>query len=194
MTIGRNLTTTDLNTSIAKGEPRISSGRLADRLGYDRPDYVNRMITRHMAELESYGEVSRQFDGKPGVGSAGGRPSAEYHLNEAQTLLVCMFSRTPAAAQVRREVIDVYMAYRRGNLKPPALVTEEAFGDKLYEMLEYVNDGHAALSARIDQLQRENAGLKKGLHTLSDSVRVVAANSYYDRWCIAPRGSRRKGG
>ena len=44
----------------------------------------------------------------------GGRPTLEYWLNEAQALLVCMFSRTDQAARVRRELVEVFMAWRRG--------------------------------------------------------------------------------
>ncbi|WP_085090269.1 hypothetical protein [Azospirillum oryzae] len=39
-----------------------------------------------------------------------------YWLNEGQVLVICMLSRTPQAAQVRKEVIEVFMAYRRGLL------------------------------------------------------------------------------
>lgn len=44
-----------------------------------------------------------------------------YYLNEEQALLICMFSRTPKAAAVRREVILVFTAGRRGDL-----VTQQA--------------------------------------------------------------------
>lgn len=44
------------------------------------------------------------------------RPVKTYYLNEAQALLLCMFSRTAKAAQVRKELIDVYMAYRTRGL------------------------------------------------------------------------------
>jgi hypothetical protein len=37
-------------------------------------------------------------------------------LNEAQALLVCLFSRTGKAAEVRRALIEVFTAWRRGQL------------------------------------------------------------------------------
>lgn len=92
------------------------------------------------------------------------------------------------------ECADVLFSHFFGKAQsthqPPSLVTSDAFGDKVYEMIEYVNDGYAILSSQIEQLRQENADLRKGMRTLSDSVRKVAADSYYGRYCI----SRRKGG
>lgn len=50
------------------------------------------------------------------TGKRGSKPKV-YYLNEEQALLVCMFSRTERAAAVRKEVIEVYMAYRRGHFQ-----------------------------------------------------------------------------
>ncbi|MET4689186.1 hypothetical protein [Sinorhizobium fredii] len=71
------------------------------------------IIRANQAELEAHGNLPhvRANTGKRG------RPSVFFYLNEEQALLVCMFSPTERASQVREEVIEVYMAYRRGHLE-----------------------------------------------------------------------------
>ncbi|WP_454016984.1 hypothetical protein [Azospirillum sp. Marseille-Q6669] len=44
------------------------------------------------------------------------RPGKAYYLNEGQALVICALSRTPQAALVRRQIIEVFLAYRRGVL------------------------------------------------------------------------------
>lgn len=96
-------------------EPRIKDIRLGERLGMAQPLNIRQTIEANRAELEAYGEV---FTRRVKTGSKGGRPGIEYWLNEPQALLLCMFSRTDAASEVRRELIEVYMAWRHG--KTPA--------------------------------------------------------------------------
>ena len=57
-----------------------------------------------MLELEAYGNIPylTEKSGKRG------RPGKAYHLNEAQALLVCKFSRTPTAAAVRKLLIETF--------------------------------------------------------------------------------------
>ncbi|WP_237905007.1 hypothetical protein [Azospirillum brasilense] len=97
------------------GEPRIVHTVIADCLG-TRPQEVARLIERNRAELETYGEVcvtATQTTDK------GGRPGKAYYLNEGQALVICALSRTPQAALVRRQIIEVFLAYRRGKLASP---------------------------------------------------------------------------
>jgi len=107
------LTVADLDASF-DDEPRILDLRIAERLGYERPADIRELIERNRAELETYGEVFRTARKTPSA--KGGRPSSEYHLNEGQILLICMFSKTANAATVRREVIGLCIAYRQGKL------------------------------------------------------------------------------
>ncbi len=107
----------DLNTTL-NHEPRIKDIRLAERLGFDRPRDIRKLIERSRAELEGYAPicatVAQNTDAR-----GRGRPGTEYWLTEGQTLLVCMFSRTPEAAAVRKEVINVFMAWRAGHFAAP---------------------------------------------------------------------------
>ena len=76
------------------------------------------LILPNLDELRTFGslDASNPNPGKPG------RPAWVYHLNEDQALLLCMFSRTTKAAEVRKVVIDTFKAHREGHLK----LTEEA--------------------------------------------------------------------
>ena len=104
----------DLNPEF-DGEPRLRDLTVADRLGFTRPRDILKLIAVNRAELETHGTLVCANTPQT---SEGGRPGAEFWLNEAQTLLVCMFSRTAVAAEVRRAVIEVFMTWRRGELPP----------------------------------------------------------------------------
>lgn len=110
------MTLADLNTTI-NHEPRVRDLDLAERLGMADPHDIRRkIIETNRAELEAYGGVSGR---RPETSAKGGRPATEYWLNEPQALLVCMFSRTERAADVRRALIEVFTAWRRQQVAPP---------------------------------------------------------------------------
>lgn len=97
--------------------PRVHDLRLAEALGFGQPYDIRPLIKRNGEELSKHGEV---FGTVPKTSPNGGRPTTEYWLNEPQSILICMFSRTDKAAEVRREIIEVFMAWRRGHLAPGA--------------------------------------------------------------------------
>ncbi|WP_237905030.1 hypothetical protein [Azospirillum brasilense] len=98
------------------GEPRVSDVILAERLGFVQPRDIRKLIERNRAELETYGEVCATV---AQTTEKGGRPGKAYYLNEGQALVICALSRTPQAALVRRQIIEVFLAYRRGKLASP---------------------------------------------------------------------------
>jgi len=95
------------------GEPRIRDIDLAEGLGFERPRKIRDMIARNTAELLAYGGLPRRG---ASPGRQGGRPSSAYYLNEGQALVICALSRTDRAAEIRKAIIDVFMAYRQGKL------------------------------------------------------------------------------
>jgi len=105
----------------ALSQPRVRDIDLAARLGFELHRDIRKLVRRHMDELLRYGEVSRHRGTKPPPGSLGGRPEEGYLLNEEQALLICMFSRTERAADVRAQVIAVYLAWRRREFERAAL-------------------------------------------------------------------------
>lgn len=94
-------------------EPRIRDIELAERLELARDRDIRVVIANNRDELEAYGSL-RVETANPGA--QGGRPGKAYYLNEGQALVICALSRTPKAAQVRKLLIDVFMAYRQGKL------------------------------------------------------------------------------
>lgn len=105
-------------------EPRVRDADLARALGFERERKIRDLIDRNILELESYGRVPRRGAHVETVMPTGGIRKTEvqaYHLNEPQVLLICMFSRTPTAAAVRKQMIEVFTEWRRtrhGTPKP----------------------------------------------------------------------------
>ncbi|TWA79129.1 hypothetical protein FBZ85_105437 [Azospirillum brasilense] len=112
------------------GEPRVLDLTIAERLGMADRHKIRSLIVKNRAELESYGPLvevdgvsARQAetygevrDTVSQTSDKGGRPGKAYYLNEGQALVICALSRTPQAALVRRQIIEVFLAYRRGVL------------------------------------------------------------------------------
>jgi len=148
---------------VMDGEPRVSDVQLQEVLGYSRIGKLRDLINKHLEELGGYGEVFHQTGVKPHtteiygqtdakiydrgllartgpkpISSKGGRPTTTYYLNEQQAVLVCMFSRTPKAAEARRQIIEVFVAWRRGELggrdQHPELIAKDPF-DEVIERL-----------------------------------------------------------
>jgi hypothetical protein len=99
------------------GEPRILDLTLAERLGFTRPRTICQLIERNRSELERYGVIAARYSDYQN------RQFIEYWLNESQALLVCLFSRTERAAEVREAVITVFTLWRRAQrvVKPGQL-------------------------------------------------------------------------
>ncbi|MEA3197564.1 MAG: hypothetical protein QOF32_1616 [Gammaproteobacteria bacterium] len=107
------------------GDPRLPDLVLARRLGFEKLHNIRKLIERNRAELESYGPLAA---GPTNILRDGeksrrrGRPGTAYQLNEGQSLILCALSRTPAAAQIRREIVLVFMAWRQGRTPATAIV------------------------------------------------------------------------
>lgn len=110
----------DLNVDI-DSEPRVLDVVLGERLGMSQPLDVRRTIRSNERELRLYGGLPHR---RANPGNRGGRPGTAYYLNEPQALLICMFSNTAKAAEVRKMLIDVFMEYRCGKL--PGMVQVKA--------------------------------------------------------------------
>ena len=95
-----------------EGEPLVLDTDLAERLGFERNYAIRQLIDRNRDELKAYGPLPTRH------GQSRGQQFTAYYLNEEQALLICMLSRTPTAKAIRREVIKVYQAWRKGHLRP----------------------------------------------------------------------------
>ncbi len=108
----KNLTINDLQ--VIENEPRIKDVVLGVVLGLHRAVAIKQVIEANIQELQGFGPCPLQMETEK-VGCVT-RQVKTYYLNEPQALLLCMFSRTARAAQVRKELIEVYMAYRTRGL------------------------------------------------------------------------------
>lgn len=107
------LTLSDL--SLMANEPRVRDVRLGEVLGFQRPRALRQLIQSNETELLLHGSLPRVV-AMIAAGKGARRAVEEFHLNEAQALLVCMFARTEKAAAIRKQVIEVFLAWRRGEL------------------------------------------------------------------------------
>jgi hypothetical protein len=128
----------------AQGEPRILDVVLAERLGMRALRNIRPLIAANREELEGHGEVCTR---RVQTQAVGGRPGRAYLLNEGQALVICALSRTPSAAKVRKALIDVFMAFRRGELtEKPVLVREHR---RALPSRTRQDDGREALEDRL---------------------------------------------
>lgn len=99
------------------GEARVQDARLGAVLGMAQPLNIRRVIEKNANELAMHGPIHAARE-MVRLGSGSQREVTVYYLNEAQALLICMFSRAKRAPDVRAQIIAVYMAYRHGHLIP----------------------------------------------------------------------------
>lgn len=104
------LTRDDL--SVIEGDARVSCGRLAEALGFSRRDELVRLAKSRMAELEDFGRIFR-FEAEK---SGRGRRAITYLFNEHQAVALCMWASTAKAREARMQIVEVFVAWRRGDL------------------------------------------------------------------------------
>lgn len=89
---------------------------LATRLGYERPRKIRDLIKRMLGNGQLASETVCPSVGQ--TSAKGGRPATVYWLNEKAALKVITKSETVLSDKITDEIIDVYTAARKGELKP----------------------------------------------------------------------------
>lgn len=135
---------------------------IAAALGMARPRDIRPVIDANRPEFEALGGL-RSVPANPGP--RGGRPTTEYLLTEEQALLLCALSRAPRAAEVRRALIRVFAAFRRGELGSPNSLDAQRIGgiikavtsrlahDLLNQHLPAMIEAHLARDPRVAVLE-----------------------------------------
>lgn len=113
-------------------EPYIPDIELGRRLGFKRPWDVRRLIRRwydsgHLVDTRcerrsQSDDVNSRRGGANaphGVARRGRPANAEYFLGEADTLFIVTKSETDLATEITKQIIQVFMAWRRGQLAQP---------------------------------------------------------------------------
>lgn len=106
--------------SAGDDEPLVRDEDLAERLGYERPRDIRKIIERHREAGNLNDSDIRATVAQNNDPLGRGRPGTEFWLTEAAALFIASKSETPAAVAITREMIRVFMAYRRGLLVPAA--------------------------------------------------------------------------
>lgn len=131
---------------------------MAERLGFDQPRDIRKLIKRNEAKLLSFGVCATVAQTS---GELGGRPTAAFYLNQKQSIFVCMKSETERAFDVQVEIVRVFDAYLNGESAPsvPVRAREPISPAKYYELKSLVHDisgcchwhdkAHNAVWARI---------------------------------------------
>lgn len=107
------LTLTPIN-----GEPRVHDFHLAEKLGFDRPGDIRKLIKRNEEKLKKFNHiatVARCIE----LGNGAKREVSEYYLNQKQAIFICMKSETDRAFDVQAEIVRVFDAYLNGALAAP---------------------------------------------------------------------------
>ncbi|MHA7062672.1 hypothetical protein [Azospirillum argentinense] len=131
-------------------EPRILNTQLAEALGYVVPAQVLRLIASHDGAWQELGLLVTA------TGKTGRCPATAYCLNEEQALLVSSPSRTERAKEVRAMLIQVFVAYRRGQLiQAPQFRLPQTFAEALHLAADSEEARVAAEAARVGVAELE---------------------------------------
>lgn len=107
MSLSRN------DLSVIEGDARVSCRRLSEALGFAKIGNLHHLIKQHREELEDFGGLFLNVQKKS---SGRGRPTLSYYLNEHQAVAICLWAQTAKAREARRQIIDVFVAWRHGEL------------------------------------------------------------------------------
>lgn len=145
-----------------EGGPRVHDLSLAERLEFSQALDIRKLIKRNEAKLLNFGVLATVAKTS---GELGGRPTAEYFLNQKQAIFICMKSETDKAFDVQVEIVRVFDAYLSGEMKfdsalpVPARTREPISPAKYYELKNLVHEisscchwhgkAHDAMWARI---------------------------------------------
>lgn len=158
------------------GEPRIKDVRLGECLGMAQPLNIRSVIEKNRAELEGFGSIHAPREWiKAGKGAC--RQVTVYWLNEAQALLICMFSRTQIAAKVRHQIVTVFMDWRRGKTKDAGecrqlLSVGEQFLVGVFRT-EVKNEVERLLRQRLGSIRSElEGGVQRALEAATQHLTV----------------------
>lgn len=131
-------------------EPLVQDLHLAEHLGYERPRKIRDLIKRIDEKGEFRGICVRPTVVRTQMPTGGVRETTvdEYYLTEEQAALVAIAADTPKAAEVRRAMVRVWCAVRRGLFRPAQADTAQ---------FAALQAAMAQLAAKVDSLSIDHA-------------------------------------
>lgn len=126
------------------GEPMIKDLDLATRLGMTQPRAIRRQIKRLISEGEIQPKETRALRSR----AKNNHTSDAYYLNESACLSLCFVSKTDKAREVRQLVKQVFLSWRKGELKP--VITKPAIIQRMEMSLEVPIGYYCVLFQSVD--------------------------------------------
>lgn len=135
---------TVLGWDIATGDggddvPRVRDIDLAERLGYERPRNIRKLIERHLREGNLNDSDVRSTVEQ--TSERGGRPGTVHWLAEEAAYFITQESTAPNAILVRKEMCRVFIAFRRGVLQPAQETVPREIFDRVLALAEQLASG-----------------------------------------------------
>jgi hypothetical protein len=167
-----------------EGEPRIQDLRLAEALGFERPRAIRQLIERNIAELERYGPSPHRV-AMVEIGSGAEREVQEYWLNERQAVIICMASRTPAAENIREEIVNIFVTFRTRRTAP---ATTSVFDQLLDEKLLPIRGDLNECKTDIKEIKGNVVFLRKHSAEMADRINDIVPRREFSKetkqkWC-----------
>jgi hypothetical protein len=169
-------------TDFEDGEPRVRDVDFAAFLGFERPRVIRELIERHSEALGPRRTVRRGDN-------EGNRAHEEQWLTEHQCIYLAAKSETPIANEILQQVIDVFLAARRGELplapapaKDPILLLLEVNANARKDFLvlqaqtEAIADKVSSQAGSIEVLQEQVKAVEEiadSFESLKEQVKEV---------------------
>ena len=115
-----------INPVLVENELRILDTDLAQRLGFERPRDIRKLINRYSKELGRMGVCATVAQTSS---AAGGRPSTVFYLNRKQAIFITAKSETPEATDITIEIIERFDAYERN--EQPQFAIPKSYAEAL---------------------------------------------------------------
>jgi hypothetical protein len=159
-------------------EARVRDLDLGERLGYSRTRKVRELIKELVNAGHLPGIVQRptvgRYEIRPGVFHE--TEEQEYFLTEEEALLVTTQSKTDKAMAVTKEVIAVFVAFRRGRISgqsPDQIV--KGIESKLCDLLTYYNGQLERQAVAVQALVDQSQSTERAVEVLQKELGVLAA-------------------
>lgn len=142
-------------------EPRIRDIELGERLGFDRPRDIRKLVERLLSDGKLNDSSVRATVARTHIGVAE-RNVTEYWLSEAAVLKVVAKSETKVADALLDEMIRVYMLARRGLLSATVAAVPQfnlgELGRVIAAAITPMANAVASLSKRLEALEQGSRG------------------------------------
>jgi hypothetical protein len=177
------------------GCPRVRDLELAEHLEYERPRKVRDLIARLISEGKFNGSEVCTTVGQ--TSAAGGRPSTEYWLTEAQALKISAKSETPKADAILDELIRVFLLLRDGALPAPRRLPETVADTVLRHKgaVEILLMGGDLIAPEVkERFIVHSAALVQGTAPTPAAVPLLDTSEYLAKRSLARDEIRKHGG